>query len=199
MGKHVVTQLNTFKKFVCWHTDEHVCLQVMQGSEKINPATSLERVARWTHGALAQLDNLVDKQTIRQIMAERGRACAQAGLKSIQKAHARRIQYQTLEMFLEAEIQLPARGSTLIWEANTLVQTYTPQAFGLRCYCPLLRKLPAELTAPESYCECSRAFVEWSWRSILDIPVKVELRESCVTGGSECRFVIHLDNLEETP
>lgn len=199
MSKHVVTTLSNMENFIRQGAGEQVCQQVMQGSEKIKPGTSLERVARWTQGALARLDNLVDPQTIHQIMEERGRACASSGSKSIAKARARRMQYPTLRAFLEAEMQLPARGSILSREDNTLIQTYTPQAFGLRCYCPLLPKLPAELTAPASYCECSRAFVEWSWRTILDIPVKVELRESCVTGGNECRFVIHLDSLKEKP
>jgi hypothetical protein len=197
MSKHVVTTLSNMENFIRQGAGEQVCQQVMQGSEKILPGTSLERVACWTQAALARLDGLVDAQTIYQIMEERGRACASSGSKSIAKARARRMQYPTLRAFLEVEMQLPVRGSKLSREGNNLVQTYTPRAFGLRCYCPLLRKLPEGMTASPSYCECSRAFVEWNWRAILDYPVEVELRESCVTGGAECRFIIHLgmDNL----
>lgn len=43
-----------------------------------------------------------------------------------------------------------------------------------------------------TYCQCSRAFVQWCWEYILEQPVDVELLESCVSGGQECKFVTHL-------
>jgi hypothetical protein len=191
MSKHVVTQLGTFQYFIRQYTSEQVCQQVLQGSEKITIATSLERVARWTHTALLRLESLVDEQSILQILSARGQACASLGQKNVAKARKRRLGYPTQDAFLDAEMQIPQRGFQLTREGNTLIQTYTPRDFHIHCYCPLMRKLPDGMNVPVAYCECSRAFVEWTWSAILDRPVKVLLLESCLSGSKQCRFAIH--------
>ena len=197
MSKFVVTQLGTLQDFILQYAGKQTCQLVMHGSEKITEATSLDRVSRWTYSALTRLESQVDEQTLHQLLAARGQACARGGQKKVAKTRLRLKQAPNLEAFLEAEIQASVRGSKLARDGDALTLTYTPRDFSIRCYCPLLRKLPAELNAPVSYCECSRAFVEWSWSAVLDRPVQVDLLESCLSGGDECRFLIHYQDTDE--
>lgn len=113
-------------------------------------------------------------------------------LKAADKARARRRASHSLDEFLDAEVRNPAPGTRLARAGNTLYQSYPPRAYKIRCYCPLLRKLPDGETVSMTYCQCSRAFVQWCWEYILEQPVDVELLESCVSGGQECKFVTHL-------
>lgn len=197
MSKHVVTQVNALRDVIRQYTDEHTCQLVMQGSEKIKESTSLERVSHWTCGALSRLENQVDEGTLHQLMIARGQACARGGQKKVEKTRKRLKLAPSLEAFVEAEVQASGKGSKLTRTGDALILTYTPRDFGIRCYCPLLRKLPAELNAPASYCECSRAFVAWNWSAVLERPVQVDLLESCLSGGEECRFLIHYKDAEK--
>jgi len=193
MSKHVLFCLQRLDENIkCLITDE-TYRQVMAGSERITASWKLERVAMWTKGAIERLDILVDEQTRRQIMANCGSACALAGQKKAMKTGAKRAQYPTLDAFLEAEfVCAPQRGARFFRGGGKLYQVYTPRAYSLRCYCPLLRKLPDEETVSATYCQCSRAFVQKTWQAILERPVNVELVESCVCGARECKFAIEL-------
>jgi hypothetical protein len=192
MSKQVVSFLGTLADHLDCLAGESVCQLVMQGSEKITDATRLERVARWTQGAMARLDALVDEQTRERIMSGRGRHCAQQNVRSAEKVRARRRASGSLDEFLDAEVRMASPGTHLVREGNTLYQSYTPGAYRIRCYCPLLRKLPDGETVSMTYCQCSQAFVRWNWEYILEQPVDVVLLESCVCGGDECKFVIRL-------
>jgi len=55
----------------------------------------------------------------------------------------------------------------------------------MRCYCSLLRGLPAEQSVSLTSCQCSRGFVEEYWQELLGHPVRVELLESSVAGAEE--------------
>ena len=93
-----------------------------------------------------------------------------------------------------AEIQKPPKGMRFEREGNVLIQYYTPRTFGggMRCYCSLIRGLPENETAPITYCQCSRGFVQKYWEGILGRPVQVELGDTAISGANECRFTIHL-------
>jgi hypothetical protein len=112
----------------------------------------------------------------------------------IERAKARRKKYMSIDEFLEAEQQSPMRGTKLLREGNVLYQSYTPSSYAksLRCYCGLLRGLPADETISRTYCHCSKGFVNKFWEGVLEKPVKVDLIQSAVSGASECKFAIHL-------
>jgi len=62
----------------------------------------------------------------------------------------------------------------------------------LRCYCALIKDLPEGETISQTYCLCSKAFVQTLRETAIDRPVTVEILESAVSGASECRFRITL-------
>ena len=60
----------------------------------------------------------------------------------------------------------------------------------MRCYCALVKDLPAGEAISQTYCHCSKAFVKTLWEAVLGKPVSVDLLESAVSGASDCRFRI---------
>ena len=62
----------------------------------------------------------------------------------------------------------------------------------MRCFCSLLRGLPAEETESATYCQCSKGFVRKMWERVLGRPAKVEVLETAVTGAKECKFKFYL-------
>jgi hypothetical protein len=173
---------------------EEVMRQVMEGSERLASSAKPEKVAAWVKGAIDRLDTLADEGTRREIMQACGFNCALANQSPIEKAKARRKRFPTLDAFLVAEQYNPPAGTRLSRVGDILYQYYIPHSFThpMRCYCSLLRGLPAGETASLTYCQCSRGFVMKFWEEVLGRPVQVEILQSAVSGADECLFAIHL-------
>ncbi|MBN1438583.1 MAG: hypothetical protein JW929_04160 [Anaerolineales bacterium] len=63
----------------------------------------------------------------------------------------------------------------------------------LYCHCPRVRAAAAGGTKlPAIYCYCGAGYYRKIWEAILERPVKVELLESVLQGGDECRVAINL-------
>ena len=167
--------------------------KVMEGSEKIATASDKD-VAEWVKSAMDRLDALVDEKTRIQVMENCGYNCATVNKSHIERGKARRKKYKSTDEFLEAEQRKPIRGTRLVREGDVLYQFYTPSLFTrpVRCYCGLLRGLPANENVSPTYCHCSKGFVKKFWESVLERPVEVELIQSAVSGSQECKFAIHL-------
>ena len=173
---------------------EKISKKVMEGSKKITDKTDQRKVAEWVKDAMKRLDALVDEKTAIQVMENCGYNCAEVNKRVIERAKARRSKFKDSEGFLEAEQRKPMAGTRISIEGETLYQIYMPQAFTrpMRCYCALLRGLPEGEKISPTYCHCSKAFVKKFWETLLEKNVRVELMESVVSGGSECKFAIHI-------
>jgi hypothetical protein len=173
-------------------TGPGVRAQVMAGSETITANTGGAEVAHWAKGAIERLDALISEKTRVEIMENCGDNCARRNSRTIDRARARRAKFATEEAFLAAEIRKPPAGTRLERDWDILIQAYTPRAFThpMRCYCALVKDLPEGETMSQTYCHCSKAFVQTMWQTILGRPVAVQILESAVSGASECRFRI---------
>jgi predicted hydrocarbon binding protein len=173
---------------------EAVAKKVMEGSERITGKTGKTEIAELVKGAMERMDALLDEDTRVQIMMNCGYNCAEVNKRVIEQAKARSKKCKSINEFLEAEVQKPMSGTRLVREGNTLYQYYTPKTFAksLRCYCGLLRGLPADEMISMTYCNCSKGFVKKLWESVLEKPVEVEIIQSAVSGAEECEFAIHL-------
>lgn len=191
MAKHGM--LGALEKNVESLAGEAVSRKVMEGSEEITEKTEKRKIAEWVKGAMERLDASVNEETRVQIMESCGSNCAEVNRRVLERAKARRRKFRSVDEFLAAEQQKPPAGTRLIREGKTLYQVYTPRAFThpMRCYCALLRGLPDNEEVSATYCHCSKGFVKKFWESTLEKPVKVELIQSAVSGGSECKFAIH--------
>ena len=168
--------------------------KVMGGSEQISPSTSKIKIAKWVKEAIDKLDTLVDEKTRIKIMENCGYNCSIVNKGVMEKAKARRKKYKNIDEFLEAEQRNPMTGTRLIREGDVMYQFYTPQSYTrpMRCFCSLLRGLPADDRVSLIYCHCSKGFIKKFWEGVLEKPVKAELMQSVVSGAPECKFAIYL-------
>lgn len=169
---------------------------VLAGHDNITDSTKPEKVAKWMQGVSERLDAHVDEPMRNQIMSNCGYNCAFHNYTAVKRTVARRQKFDSLDRFLEAEQQNPPTGTRLVREGDMLYQFYTPSEYThpMRCYCSLVKKLPPDETMSLTYCQCSRGFVVKVWEAVLEHPVQVDLIESCISGASECKFAIHLQD-----
>ena len=194
MGKADVSMIRELRERINRLAGTSTTKKVMEGSDEIDEKTSKKRIAEWVKGAMERLDTFVAEKSRIKIMENCGYNCAAVNKRVIEKAKVRRKKYETTDELLEAEQRNPTPGMKLLREGDTLYQFYTPQAFTrpMRCYCSLLRGLPANEVISLTYCHCSKAFVKRFWEAVLERPVKVDLIQSVVSGAQECKFAIHL-------
>jgi len=171
---------------------EEVMKKVMEGSESILEKTDVKKKASWMKGAMERLDKLVDEETRFKIMENCGYNCAEINNKVIKNAKAKRRKYKNANEFIEAEINEPIKGTRLVREGDTLYQYYTPQSYGVRCYCEMVAA--AEGKVSSTYCHCSKGFVKKLWEAVLEKPVEVKFIQSAISGANECKFAIHINS-----
>lgn len=195
MSKAIVGMIEELGGEVKTATDPAVHAQVMAGAEAITAKTGGAEAALWVKGAMERLDALVNEEVRTAIMERCGANCAARNSGVIVRAVARRGKFADEEAFLAAEMKKPPAGTRLEREGDSLVQVYTPQAFShpMRCYCGLVKELAEGEVMSQTYCHCSKAFVQTMWEAVLGRAVRVMVLESAVSGGKECRFRIEWD------
>jgi predicted hydrocarbon binding protein len=172
---------------------EDVRREVLAGAERLKASSSPEKVSLWMRDAVDRLDELAGDDA-RVVMERCGLACSKVNHGVTDRAVARRARFATEEAFLAAEAAKPANGTRIELDGDVLYQVYAPREFShpMRCFCGLMRGLPADAAVSPTYCQCSRAFVRNYWSQVLGRPVAVEILSSSVTGSAECRFRIEL-------
>jgi hypothetical protein len=180
------------------HIEEFAGLKVrenvMAGSEKIAKSSDRKKIALWVKDAIDRLDAGATPEKCKQIMGACGHNCIAHNSRMARAIKDRRQKYPTEEEFLKAEAGKPVKGTRLELTGKTLVQYYTPHTYSTprRCFCGLMFALPEGVNASLTYCQCSRGFVEKYWEGALGRPVRVEVKETAISGAEECKFVIHL-------
>ena len=167
---------------------------VMEGSEKAAKSTDRAQIALWVKQAIDRLDAASTPEKCRQIMTACGHSCIVRAKGLANGIKNRRLKHKTEEEFLKAEIKKPIKGVRLERQGNILIQYYTPHTYSTprRCFCGLMVALPEGVNTSLTYCHCSKGFVEKYWEGALGRPVKVEVKETCLTGADECKFIIHI-------
>jgi hypothetical protein len=194
MPDKVSAQIREIRRNVAALAGVKVEQKVMEDSEAINASSPVKSVALWAQSAMERLDSLTDRSTREKIMLLCGYNCLRANPRPLKSAKARRAKSSSEEAFLEAEVKKPPKGMRFERDGSLLMQFYTPFSYGagMRCYCSLMRDLPAGQTASRTFCQCSRGFVEKYWEGILGRSVRVDLLASTISGAKECKFAIHL-------
>lgn len=178
------------EKIIEQFAGEEVMKKIMEGSDGILEKTDAKKKASWMKGAMERLDKLVDEETRFKIMENCGFNCAKMNKGAIEKAVARRKKVKTVDEFIEAEQKNPTKGTRLAREGNVLYQYYTPQSYGVRCYCEMVAAVEGEVSP--TYCHCSKGFVKTLWETVLEKPINVEFIHSVISGANECKFAIHI-------
>ncbi len=137
---------------------------------------------------MQKLSSIVNEETFQKILKERGCLCSIKNRITIDPLKRVYSKLKDLEAFKKYLCSSIGVGYKYTLENGHLFLTYTPT--NASCYCPALKSLPAEMTVPLNYCNCSKSFVETNFKHILNRPVTVEVLESCISGSKQCKFKI---------
>lgn len=193
----VKNALHEFGKNIETYAGAEVKRKVMKDGEKLPEVFDAAKGALDYKDALDRLDKLTDKQTCNKIMDACGCTCQVLFDQQALKAKELRRSYATEDAFL-ADLKQFDNGTRLERKGNDLIQRFAPGkmfpgAPGLRCACMMLGGLPKGVYASPTACECSRAFTEKRWQTILGRPVKVEIVSTPILSDTdECTCIIHL-------
>ncbi|MBN2336167.1 hypothetical protein JXL21_11455 [Candidatus Bathyarchaeota archaeon] len=163
---------------------------VMAGAESITDETATDEVAQYVKAAMKRMDGLLGAEASERIMVSCGRNCATVHSGPVDAAAARRGEHASFDEFLEAEELKPPRGMVVERSGEEVLFGYNPRHWRMRCLCGLVRGLPNGETMAESYCNCSKGFVEKYWETVYGGPVEVEIIETAISGSDVCRFKI---------
>lgn len=179
------------------YSGSEVRKEVMRDGENLPEVFDAAKGALDYKDALDRLDKLADKPTRNKIMDDCGRACQSLFDQEALKARERRQTYATEEAFLN-DFKVFDNGTRIERKGNDLIQSFKPgnlfpHLLELRCACMLLGGLPKGVCASPTACECSRAFTQQRWETILGRPVDVEIVETPIINDSEeCVCIIHI-------
>jgi hypothetical protein len=172
------------------YADEDAYFSFMEGSRGLAEASDEEApavFAQWLKGAVARLDMLVDRETAVRVLQHHGRVCAGMHRDHADEVLHRRRQCESLDAYIEAETGLTREGD-VVYSDYGLV----PEPGGIRCYCSFWHPLPADEHISLTWCNCAAGQAAAVWEALVGEPVRVEVLESCMSGGGACRFAIHL-------
>ncbi len=194
MSKRIAGQIQEIGGHIEEFAGVKIKEKVMEGSENVAASSDRIKIALWVKEAIDRLDASATPGKCSQIMVACGHNCIAHNSRMAEAIKARRQKHSTEENFLKAELKKPIKGTRLELQGKTLIQYYTPRTHSIprRCFCGLMFALPEGVNTSPTYCQCSRGFVEKYWEGALGRPVKVEAKETCMTGAKECKFIIHL-------
>ncbi len=131
----------------------------------------------WISNLMRNMDqHLVEEEKIR-LLEECGRACA--------KNHAQRVALKSrgnLDGWL-ATMKKWVGMNNIRKDENAVRVTYS------KCFCPLVQDAPPLMS--NTYCNCSRGWLKEVFETVMEKPVEVELEDSIMKGGQQCRFTIN--------
>jgi predicted transcriptional regulator YdeE len=197
LAKMVAGAVKEFSARIEQYTGAEIRKKVMQGGEDMPGIMDPVKGALDYKEAIDRLEKLVDKPICDKIMTACGHTCQSMYDQAALKARDMRQTYATEEEFL-AEFKAFDNGTLIERKGEDLVQYFAPGKMfahlpDLRCACMLIGGLPEGINASPTVCECSRAFTEQRWATILGRPVKAEVVSTPIINGTdECIFVIHL-------
>jgi hypothetical protein len=174
------------------HDDGELWHQVEEKIESVSEKTKSDTLARLTRDVIEMAIDATDEQTFLAMMHDRGCDCARNHGSEIENAKRQLRKSGSPDAYLEALVKPIKAGFAYHREADALYLVYKPRYRGVRCFCPLLRRLPDDILLSLAHCECSRSSVQYFWQQVLERTVAVEIVSSAVSGGTECRFRISI-------
>ncbi|MCQ1531635.1 hypothetical protein [Lutispora saccharofermentans] len=190
MSKLVLSHLESLESSIRKHAGADIWELVKDDLKSIKENSKLEYVAIKMQEAINTLIKAVDEKAFLNIMFERGCYCANSHMNDIEKKRTEYIKKGSIDEYIDSLVNTKTPGLYYFRDGKELYLAYKTRELKVGCYCPLLRKLSDGALLPQAYCECSRAFVQYTWERVLERNVTVELEGSCMSGKGECRFKI---------
>jgi hypothetical protein len=156
--------------------------QVMAGSERIRAGATPEQKATWCRGAIKQMDELLDKRT--RIRVREMCACCLTPFR-LRPMKRMRDANPKLDDFLAAVQKSGLMGAEVRRRGSKVHISFGTQW----CVCHAIRasKVPVSVT----YCHCCKGHLMGLLAAAFGEQVKMDIIETHISGGKDCRFVFH--------
>jgi hypothetical protein len=132
------------------------------------------------------LSNRMDEKELGEVLRELGAYCAGLGDEFIMK-------YRDDFEGFRAFIKKSASGDDIVYDRQKGIIEMA-SADRTECFCPLIGDAHG---APGAACGCSLGWHEHTWTTLLEKPVRVELKESVLRGGKRCVFEIAVGGADQ--
>lgn len=157
--------------------------QILAGSETLTKKTSKTRRAEMMKTIMERMEALLDPETASSVRV----SCACKPASFLKDAQARLAAAPDISAFLASVEEKRYLGSPLRYDGSQI-----HGEFGFRrCVCSKVSAAKEPL--PMLWCECCRGHLIWMYENLLKRPLRVELTETIITGGEECRYIISLE------
>jgi len=132
----------------------------------------------WLSSLMKNMDVQLDEESKIKVLEECGRACAERHAKSeALKSKG------DLDGWLDT-MKKWVGANNVQKEGNSVRVVYS------KCFCPLVGGLEPLLS--KTFCNCSRGWLKENFETVVGKAVDVELEDSIMRGGKECRFTVRL-------
>ena len=127
------------------------------------------------------LSRRMEGDALHETLFELGAYCSGLGDETIMKFRG------NLEGYRQAVKQSASGDSiTYDWDKRLITMASDERT---DCFCPLISRFNH---TPQVACHCSIGWQQHAWETLLQRPVRVELKESVLRGGKRCVFEIHV-------
>ncbi len=134
----------------------------------------------WVRRLMKNIDGTLKEADRKKLLEANGRACFRSSNGEPKAPPAP----DALDKFI-AERQKSDGADAIRREGNAI---YIALKNPGKCYCPLIGDNLKDM--PATYCQCSVGYTKENFERLTGKPVKVELLESVLAGGRECRFKV---------
>ena len=179
-------RIGRFAKIVESKTANESYLKIMEKSGEYGRYNAADK-ALWWDNAVERLESELGTDGAIEIMRTCGSKCCGKG----QRKTAKRLMSESssLEDFLERISKHDVTEGELEYK---LLNESTIIAKHNKCFCGQVKKTKKRFTST-TYCQCSAEFNKQFFEAALEKPVNVELKQSIITGGDCCEFMIKFE------
>jgi effector-binding domain-containing protein len=182
---------------------------VMQGSELLNPMSSVDERFKWVRGAMDRLETVADEAERYDVVSRCAHVFPSDQISKLNSVYekARQTGADQLEA-VDAVIAFmgedPGWGEIPHREGRIIYSTKAPRdADGYQnaqndlerkkayCFCPLIRE-HLDQGMPVTFCYCGSGWYRQQWEGALGRPVSIEIVRSLLKGDDRCEFAIRL-------
>jgi effector-binding domain-containing protein len=191
------------------HASEEVVRHVLEGSERLTPASEPSAKVAWMKGAMARLDEAVpDDDLRREIVSGCAHVYPEDVIAKLKADYERLGSIDALLDFMEKDpgyegapyYRDPGREGNVIFidkapqERQKHEEATDPRIRrAAACHCPVIKAaILADETISPTFCHCATGWFRPVWEGLLGRPVRIVCEESVLQGHDRCRFAIYL-------
>jgi hypothetical protein len=159
------------------------------------PSRVADKARVWLKDLMDNMDTILDEKTKINLMNACGRSCyANAFGVASEKEVSPQLAEAWMKYLKDAGFEIQDNGSVTVvhfgWKRdhqNPLTGLILKDGY---CMCELAESIPKNLSP--TFCNCSAGYVGEMFKRYLGKTVKVDVLETLLSGGSECRFRIEI-------